>query len=60
MKEFYGGIKHYKKGFRRQTILQLAHFFESERLLRAVNSDIAWDKVESVAYLGRQETYDLE
>lgn len=60
MKEFYGGIKQHKKGFRRQTILQLAHFFESDRLLRAVNSDITWDKVESITYLGRQETFDLE
>ena len=60
VKEFYGGIKDHKKGFRRQTILQLAHFFESDRLLKAVNSDITWDKVESITYLGRQETFDLE
>ena len=60
MKEFYGRIKPYKKGFRRHTILQLAHFFESERLLRYVNSDIVWDNVLSVEYMGREETFDLE
>ncbi|MBU1870462.1 MAG: DNA polymerase III subunit alpha, partial [Candidatus Omnitrophica bacterium] len=60
MKEFYGGEKKHKKGFRRNTILQLAHFFESPRLLRFVNSDIVWDRVEEIEYIGRQETYDLE
>jgi len=60
MKEFYGRIKSYKKGFRRNTIRQLAHFFESERLLRYVNSDIVWDSVLSIEYMGRKETFDLE
>ncbi|MBL7070264.1 MAG: DNA polymerase III subunit alpha [Candidatus Omnitrophica bacterium] len=60
MKEFYGRIKSYKKGFRRGTILKLAEFFESERLLRLVNSDIVWDSVVSIDYVGREKTYDLE
>lgn len=60
MKEFYGSLKAHKKGFRRHTILQLAQFFESERLLRFVKSDIIWDRVESITYSGREATYDLE
>ncbi len=60
MKEFRGGFKAHKKGFRRQTILQLAQFFESIRLMRFVNSDIVWDRVVSVEYAGREETFDLE
>ncbi len=60
MKEFYGRIKPYRKGFRRDTIMQLAHFFESERLLRYVNADITWDSVVSIEYMGKEETFDLE
>jgi len=60
MKEFYGEAKIYKKGFRRNTILELARFLESDKLLRVVNSDIIWDKVISVEYSGKEETYDLE
>jgi DNA polymerase-3 subunit alpha len=60
MKEFYGGIKPHKKGFRRSTIMRLARFFESEKLLRYVNAQVVWDSVISVEYMGREETYDLE
>ncbi len=60
MKEFYGEAKPHKKGFRRKTIMQLAQFFESDKLLRLVKADIIWDRVLSVEYLGREKTYDLE
>jgi len=60
MKEFYGSLKLHKKGFRRNTILQLAQFFESPKLFRFVNSDIVWDRVKSVEYIGKEGTYDLE
>ncbi|MBI4707578.1 MAG: DNA polymerase III subunit alpha [Candidatus Omnitrophica bacterium] len=60
MKEFYGVAKLHKKGFRRNTILQLAQFLESERLLRYVNSDIIWDTIKSIEYIGKEHTYDLE
>ncbi|MDP2906231.1 MAG: DNA polymerase III subunit alpha [Candidatus Omnitrophota bacterium] len=60
MKEFYGSLKAHKKGFRRKTIMRLAQFLESEKLMRFVNADIIWDRVESVEYLGREETFDLE
>lgn len=60
MKEFYGGLKPHKKGFRRQTIRSLAQFFESQKLLNLVNADILWDELKSVEYLGKDQTYDLE
>lgn len=60
MKEFYGRVKSYKKGFRRKTILQLAQFFESRKLLSLANSDILWDSVKSIEFSGTEETYDLE
>jgi len=60
MKEFYGGISCRKKGFRKQTILRLAEFLESERLLKLANSDFVWDRVVSIEYAGRERTYDLE
>jgi DNA polymerase-3 subunit alpha len=60
MKEFGGWVNPNKKGFRRDTILQLAHFFESEKLFRFANADIVWDSVEAVEYAGRERTFDLE
>ncbi|MBU1906485.1 MAG: DNA polymerase III subunit alpha [Candidatus Omnitrophica bacterium] len=60
MKEFCGSMKLHKKGFRKNTILRLAQFFESPQLLRFVNSDIVWDRVEFVEYIGIEPTYDLE
>jgi DNA polymerase-3 subunit alpha len=60
MKEFYGAAHPRKRGFRRQTILRLAHFLESERLLRQAASDILWDRVVSVEYAGKADTYDIE
>ncbi len=60
MREFCGGLKSHKKGFRRNTILKLAQFFESPRLLRYVNSDIVWDRVVSIEYAGMEQTYDIE
>jgi len=60
MKEFAGWNNPKKKGFRRNTILQLAHFFESARLFRYADADIVWDRVKSVEYIGREKTFDLE
>jgi DNA polymerase-3 subunit alpha len=60
MKEFYGTAKLHKKGFRRSTILKLARYLESDRLLRYVNADIIWDRVIAIEYAGREKTYDLE
>ncbi len=60
VREFYGELSPHKKGFRRSTILKLAQFFESPRLLRYINSDIVWDRVVSIEYTAMEPTYDLE
>ncbi len=60
MKEFYGKIKSYKKGFRRSTISKLGKYLESQELIRFATSDVYWDSIESIEYVGKEETYDLE
>jgi DNA polymerase-3 subunit alpha len=49
-----------KSGFRRNTISQLADFFQEEKLAKYAHSDIYWDKIKSITYIGKQQTYDLE
>lgn len=48
-----------KKGFRRETIVRLAEFLDSEHLRNAATSDIFWDRVVSIEPRGEQPTYDL-
>ena len=60
MKEFYGQVKPYKKGFRRSTIKKLAEYLESPVLLKHATSEIYWDSIKSIEYAGRQDTYDIE
>ena len=57
--EFYGTPSVGKKGFRRPTIAKLAAFFGSSRLATVAGSDLFWDRVVSVEYVGVQDTYDL-
>jgi DNA polymerase-3 subunit alpha len=59
MQEFYGTPSVGKKGFRRGTIAKLAAFFGSARLAAVAGSDVFWDRVVSVEYVGVQDTYDL-
>ncbi len=60
VKEFVGTIHSYKKGFRRETLRRLGEFFGSHEILRHTDNDIYWDRVESIEYVGNEETYDLE
>jgi len=60
MKEFYGGIRAHKHGFRRSTIRRLAEYLESPALLRYAASDVYWDRIISIEEAGTQETYDVE
>lgn len=60
MKEFIGGIHKYKHGFRRETIRQVGEFFSSEKLLQLASSDLYWDKIVSIEYIGKKATYDLQ
>jgi DNA polymerase-3 subunit alpha len=57
--EFYGTPSRGKQGFRRSTIARLAAFFSSVRLAAVANSDVFWDRVVSVEYVGEHDTYDL-
>ena len=58
-KEFYPTHTPSKKGFRRGTIARLAAYFDSDALRRYANSDIYWDKVASVEYVGEKQTFNL-
>ncbi len=59
-REFYPADNPAKTGFRRQTIQRLADFFGNEALRRYAQSDIYWDKIVSIEYVGEKQTYDLE
>ena len=60
MKEFYGGLHPYKRGFRRSTIQRLGEFLEDQALLDHANSDVYWDEMRSIEPCGIEPTYDLE
>ena len=59
-KEFYGTPKAHKKGFRRNTIEKLAHYFNDARLENACSKDVFWETVVSIEAAGEAMTYDLE
>jgi DNA polymerase-3 subunit alpha len=59
-REFYPAQTATKQGFTRETIGRLAEFFGEEGLARYAQSDIYWDTVESIDYVGEKQTYDLE
>ncbi len=59
-REFHPTNNPTKSGFRRATIQRLADFFDDEELHRYANSDIYWDKIVSIEYVGEKQTYDLE
>lgn len=48
-----------KAGFTRAVIDQLATFFDSDELRRYADSDVYWDSIVSIEYIGEQPTYDL-
>ncbi|MEI2607476.1 MAG: LAGLIDADG family homing endonuclease [Candidatus Promineifilaceae bacterium] len=58
-REFYPLGAASKRGFRRGTIRRLADFFASDELHRYAQSDIYWDQVVSIEYVGEKQTYDL-
>lgn len=59
-REFYPVNTAAKQGFTRQTIGRLADFFGDDSLARYADNDIYWDVIESIEYVGEQQTYDLE
>jgi DNA polymerase-3 subunit alpha len=49
-----------KRGFRRRTLWRLGQKTGSRRLLELASSDVYWDRVVSIKYMGEQDVYDLE
>ncbi|MGB9775033.1 MAG: DNA polymerase III subunit alpha [Anaerolineae bacterium] len=58
-REFLPSTAPTKKGFRRETIARLADYFDSDALRRYAESDLYWDRVVSIEYVGEKRTYDL-
>lgn len=60
-RDFYPvGTNPEKIGFTRNTIALLASHFGDETLRTYAESDVLWDRVESIEYVGEKQTYDLE
>ena len=60
-RDFYPvGTNAAKIGFTRHTVGRLAGYFQEPALHRLAQNDVLWDRVESVEYVGEQQTYDLE
>ncbi|MHB1223054.1 MAG: DNA polymerase III subunit alpha [Gemmatimonadaceae bacterium] len=49
-----------KIGFTRGTISRLAAYLADDELRKLAGSDVLWDRVASVEYVGEMRTYDLE
>ncbi|MDI6815805.1 MAG: DNA polymerase III subunit alpha [Actinomycetota bacterium] len=60
MKEFVGGLHAWKKGFGRGTVQRVAEYFESDELMKHAASDVYWDTIADIEYVGIEQTYDLE
>jgi DNA polymerase-3 subunit alpha len=60
-RDFYPvGTNPHKIGFTRKTIGLLAEHFDDEQLRAYAGSDVLWDRVVSIEYVGKKQTYDLE
>ncbi len=59
-REFYPTGAASKSGFTRETVVRLADYFADDTLRRYAESDVYWDKVVSIEYVGDKQTYDLE
>ena len=59
VKDLYRSTVSTKRGFTRRYIRSLGEYFDSPSLLKYSNSDVYWDAVASIEYVGEEETYDL-
>ena len=59
-REFYPVGAAGKHGFARPTLRRLADYFDSAPLRRYAGSDVYWDRIVAVEYVGEKQTYDLE
>ena len=60
MKEFTGNGSANKKGFRHGIITRIADTLDEPQLEALANSDVVWDEIESIEYVGDFDTYDLQ
>lgn len=49
----------HKEGFQSETVKKISERLASEKLANWAESDIFWDKIISIKYIGKQQTYDL-
>lgn len=55
----YCGASLYKTNLSRQRCQKVASVLSSEPLSRLANSDIYWDKIKEIKFIGESEVYDL-
>ncbi|MBV6391331.1 MAG: Error-prone DNA polymerase [Anaerolineales bacterium] len=49
-----------KVGFGRATLQRLGNYFDDPAIKRYAESDIYWDRIAYIEYVGEKQTYDLE
>lgn len=60
-RDFYPvGTNKDKVGFTRELIGKLSAYFDDVQIVRHATSDIYWDRIKSIEYVGEKQTYDLE
>ena len=59
-REFYPTNSMGKIGFGRNTLNRLGTYFDDPDIKRLAQSDIYWDRVAYIDYVGEKQTYDLE
>jgi len=59
-REFYPTNSAGKVGFGRATLGRIGAFFDDPTIKRYAESDLYWDRIVSIEYVGEKQTYDLE
>ncbi|MEW6287648.1 MAG: DNA polymerase III subunit alpha [Chloroflexota bacterium] len=59
-REFYPTNSAGKIGFGRNTLRRLGNYFDDPQIKRFAESDLYWDRVAYIEYVGEKQTYDLE
>ena len=55
----YCGTRLYNQNISRERAARVAEVVRSKQLTNLSQSDVYWDQVESIEYIGEQPTYDL-
>jgi DNA polymerase-3 subunit alpha len=59
-REFYPTNSAGKIGFRRNTLRRLGNYFDDPTIKKYAESDLYWDRIAYIEYVGEKQTYDLE